>query len=238
MTQKKVLLVDDVELFVELEKTFFRREEVTLLVARNGRQAVETVQKELPDLVFMDLFMPEMDGDEACRVLKQDPNFNRLPIIMVTHGGREADLERCRAAGCDEVLLKPVNRQQFLDTARHYLGLVERGAPRVEARLSVHYGDELGTELTDFAINISTGGLFLETDQTLAVGSALKLQFPVPGRLSPIVCRARVAWVNLQENAAKSHLPAGMGIQFVDLPLEDLQVIRDFVKTSSRQSGV
>jgi len=229
MSQRKVLLVDDVELFIELEKTFFRREEVVLLVARNGKEALETTISEQPDLVFMDLYMPEMDGDEACRLIKQRPASRLTPVVMVTHAGKEADQERCRNAGCDEILLKPVNRKQFVDTARHYLGVVERSAPRVEARLSVRYGAGAGQELTDFSLNISTGGLFLETREILPVDSPLKLQFPLPGHSLPVVCLARVAWVNTPENAVKSSFPAGLGVQFINLPLDELQAIRDFV---------
>ncbi|TYO99870.1 uncharacterized protein (TIGR02266 family) [Geothermobacter ehrlichii] len=230
MERKKVLLVDDVELFVELEKTFFHRANVTLLVARNGAQAVEIARRERPDLIFMDLFMPVMDGDQACMRIKADPELAHIPIVMVTHGGREDYLQRCRKAGCDDVLLKPVNRHKFTAVASRYLGLQERRAPRVPVRLQVRYGNGPEKELTDFSINLSTGGLFLVTDHPLPVDTELRLSFVFPDRNRPVVARARVAWINDDDERVKPELPTGMGVQFVDLSLDDLRAIRAFVR--------
>jgi len=236
MERKKVLLADDVELFLELEKTFFRREQVDLLIARNGVEAVELARREKPHLIFMDLFMPEMNGDAACRAIKADPELADIPLLLVTHGGRGADLERCRASGCDDLLLKPINRHQFVDAASRYLRLSERQAPRVDARLQVRYGEGLKRELTDYSLNISTGGVFLETANPLPPGSPLSLEFNLPNRSEPIVSQARVAWINDPKRITKPHLPPGMGVQFLDLSLADLQAVRDFVQTEFRKS--
>jgi uncharacterized protein (TIGR02266 family) len=231
MAQKKVLLVDDVELFLDLEKTFFRREEVTLLFARTGRQAVDLTLAERPDVVFMDLFMPDMNGDEACRLIKQHPECGSTPVVMVTHGGRDADLETCRAAGCDDILYKPISRHQLLDTAHRFLQLTERAAdPRIPAKLTVRYGQGMQRQLTDYSVNISTGGLFLETASPLPAGSELLLEFPLPGRAESVVCQARVAWVNAPDCPGRLQLPSGMGMQFLDLSLDDLQSIREYIK--------
>lgn len=228
--QKKILLVDDVELFLDLEKTFFRRENVQVLTAKTGRQGLETTIAEKPDIVFMDLFMPEMNGDEACRLIKQHPECAAIPVIMVTHGGRDADLELCRAAGCNDILLKPINRQHFLATARNYLQVAERVAPRVPAKLSVRYGSRNSRQLSDFTVNISTGGLFLESENPLPVGTPMTLEFPLPGREQPVICQARVAWINAEGCSARLRLPNGMGMQFLDLSLNDMQAIRDYIR--------
>lgn len=231
MNPLKILLADDVELFLELEKTFFRREGVSLLVARTGQEALDLVRTERPHLVFMDLHMPELDGDEACRQIKADPVLRYTPVVMVTHGGREPDLERCRQAGCDEVVLKPINRHQFLETARRFLNIVARNAPRFPARLKVRYGVAREKLLSDFSINVSTGGLFLETEAPLPEDTPLFLEFDLPDRIKGICCGGRVAWVNAPEAPKKPLLPAGMGIQFVELSLADMQMIREFIKT-------
>ncbi|RMF48079.1 MAG: TIGR02266 family protein [Deltaproteobacteria bacterium] len=227
--RKKVLLVDDVELFVELEKTFFHRANVTLLVARNGLEALDLARRERPDLIFMDLFMPEMDGDVACARLKEDPDLSSIPVVMVTHGGRDADLQRCRDAGCDDILLKPVNRHKFVAAARRFIGLEDRVAPRVDARIEVRYANG-GNELTDYSLNMSTGGLFLETDRLLPVETELQVSFNLPDRDEPVRTRARVAWANEPDNRIKPGLPPGMGLQFLDLSLDDLQDVRSFVR--------
>lgn len=230
MGRKKILLADDVELFLELEKTFFRREDFDLVVARTGKQACEKVEAERPDLVFMDLFMPEMNGDTACRAIKADPEIGATPVIMVTQGGREEDVSRCWNAGCDDVLLKPINRHHFLATARRFLEVVDRGAPRVRAQVRIHYGAEPGTLLTEFSVNLSTGGVYIETPHVLAPETPLTLEFFLPNKTEPVRCAGRVAWVNRPEEMVKPDLPPGMGVQFLDLRLADLTAVREFVK--------
>lgn len=229
MAKTKVLLADDIELFLELEKTFFRRDEFELFTARTGTKALEMIRTERPDLVFMDLHMPEMDGDECCRQAKADPALCSIPIVIVTHMGEEKAQECCRRAGCDDILLKPINRHLFMATARRLLSLRERTDPRVEARLQVRFGSG-GAVLTDYSVNISTGGIFLETATPLPQGTALQLEFTLPPRTTPIRCQARVAWVNHPDFPSKPGLPPGIGVQMLDLALDDLHAIRDFIK--------
>jgi len=230
LISKKVLLVDDVELFLELEKTFFRREGFDLLVARTGKQAFEMTLEHKPDLVFMDLFMPELNGDEACRKIKEHPETRRIPVVMVTQGGREDEIARCRAAGCDDIVLKPINRHHFLETARKYLGVIERMQPRVKAHLSIHFGPDLNRLMTDYAVNLSTGGLFIESENVLSVDSMLMLDFSLPDPARSICCKGRIAWVNTADDPINPKLPTGMGMQFLDLSLDDIGAIREYIK--------
>jgi len=230
VTRKKILLADDVELFLELEKTFFRRENFELLIARTGQQAWDLTLAETPDLVFMDLFMPGMDGDAACRLIKQQPQTASIPVVMVTQGGRDDDLERCRLAGCDDILLKPINRHLFVATARRLLQVVDRAEPRVLARLQVRQGEAPNQLLRDYSLNLSTGGLFLATMVPLPVGTPLALEFLLPATSQPIHCQAKVAWINLPERLVNPLLPAGMGVQFLDLPATNLAALREFIK--------
>jgi uncharacterized protein (TIGR02266 family) len=231
--KKKILLADDVELFLELETTFFRRENFELQVARDGRQALEIIAAERPDLVFMDLYMPVMNGDECCLRVKSDPELRSTPIVMVTQGGREEDLAKCRQAGCDDILLKPINRHLFVDTACRLLAVAGREAQRVRARLEVRYGPGRRQLLCNYSVNISTGGLFLETDDPLPVDTPLELEFTLPSRQTAIRCNGRVAWVNHPVLLNKPEMAAGMGVQFVDLRLDDMHAIRDFIKQES-----
>src|SRR5262245_40006043 len=140
MGRKKIVLADDVELFLMLEKTFFNRDEFELITARNGLEAYKVIRETNPDMAFMDLYMPEMNGDECCQLVKRDQKHRDIPIIIVTQAGREEDIERCRRAGCDDVVLKPINRHDFMATAQKYLQVRERGVKRFRARLRVRYG--------------------------------------------------------------------------------------------------
>jgi len=226
----RVLLADDVELFLELEKTFLQREDIELLVARDGLEALAAIRRERPDLILLDLYMPGMDGSEVCREIKADPALRETPVVMITSAGREDERARCEKAGCDGILTKPINRHLFLAAVRGRLSLVEREAHRVPARLQVRYGGDGGETLTDFTVNVSTGGIFVETARPFAVGEALQASFVLPDREEPIESRSRVAWVNTAERPTTPTLPPGIGIQFLDLGEEDRAAILAFVK--------
>jgi len=229
MGRKKIVLVDDVELFLMLEKTFFSRDEFELITARNGLEAFKAIRETKPDMVFMDLYMPEMNGDECCQLVKKEQEYRDIPIIIVTQGGREEDIERCRRAGCDDIVLKPINRHDFMSTAQKFLQIRERAAKRFHARLRVRYG-AMSRDLLDYSIDLSTGGLFLETTRPLLLETPLDLEFTLPGTATIIHCKGRVAWVNNPKLRKKSHLPAGMGVQFLDLTLADMNAIRSYIE--------
>jgi uncharacterized protein (TIGR02266 family) len=226
----KVLLADDVELFLELEKTFLQREDIELVVARDGEEALAAIRRERPDLILLDLYMPGMDGDEVCREVKADPLLRATPVLMVTSAGRDDERARCEHAGSEGILTKPINRHLFLDAVRGRLSVAERGAHRVPARLQVRFGPGGGHVLTDFTVNVSTGGVFIETSQRFAAGDPLQTSFVLPEREKPVSCRSRVAWVNTAEQPTTPTLPPGIGVQFLDIAAEDRAAILAFVK--------
>jgi two-component system, cell cycle response regulator DivK len=85
-----------------------------VVVAINGREAVEVAVREVPDLILMDVMMPEMDGLEATRRLRDLPTFRTVPIVAVT--AMEGAHEAVYAAGCDDFVAKPINIRKFLST--------------------------------------------------------------------------------------------------------------------------
>jgi len=91
------------------------------LEAADGRTTVELVRRERPDLILLDLAMPGMDGWEAARRLKADPETADIPIIALTAFAMRGDEERARQAGCDAYLSKPCRPQTIRDVVRQFL---------------------------------------------------------------------------------------------------------------------
>jgi uncharacterized protein (TIGR02266 family) len=232
--QKRVLLVDRVLYFLEMEKSFFNRENVPVTVAHSGREALKVLKVLAPNLVIVDLEMPDLDGAEVCRRIKDDPTTFTLPVILTVNGPHPDDLERCRAAGCDALIEKPLNRQEMLLVARRFLELSDRATPRVKTRMMVDYAAEGQPVRQACSINLASGGMFLESDHTLPVGTAIGLEFLLPRREQPFRCRGRVVWLNFKGNKAKPGLPVGFGIRFTDLPTAEARAIQEYIHTECR----
>lgn len=229
MKKKTILLADDTLFFLELEKTFFCREEFNILTAHNGREALKLVNTDCPDIVFLDMYMPEMNGDECCRWIKANPKTKDLPVIMVTLSGKEKDMENCRQAGCDDIILKPINRDHFIETARKHLNVPVRQHPRFMARLKINLAGDDDNVLSGYSINLSAGGVFLETMTLMEENTELAAEFLLPNSDIAIKCKAQVAWVNHPEKIKNPNLPVGMGLRFLELGQESLDAIRTYI---------
>ena len=233
-SKKKILLVDDVSLFIELEKTFLQRKETfEILAAKSGEEALRIFEVEQPDLVYMDLHMPGMEGDECCRLIKESKVGKYTPIVMVTSAGSENDKSRCIDAGCNEIITKPINRTLFLSFAKRYLDVHERKEPRYASHLTVRIGQGKDKLFTNYTVNINTGGLYVSTSNLLSVGTILYVEFSLPGYEKIVCCQARVAWVNEGMSPLKRDLPVGMGLGFIGISLDEMNEIREYIKSNA-----
>jgi len=119
---------------------------------------------------------------------------------------------------------------EFLAIIRRYVDLEVRADIRIKAQVRVYYGPAPQKLLSEFSVDLSTGGLYVKTDFPLSIDENLTLRFTLPDQKRMVTCKARVAWVNQKKNPRKPDLPPGMGIQFAELCLEDLQSIRRFLE--------
>ncbi|WP_340818054.1 response regulator [Methanolobus sp. WCC4] len=106
----KILIVDDEPLNVELLSVYLGEDEYDIVTSYNGKDALEKVKTEHPDLILLDVMMPEMDGYDVCRVIRNEFKMDFIPIIMVTALTDKADHQRGIDAGADEFLKKPVGK--------------------------------------------------------------------------------------------------------------------------------
>jgi DNA-binding response OmpR family regulator len=121
-----VLIVDDeqhIRLLIEQTLEELEDEGVELLTAVDGEGAVDVVRNQPPDLVFLDVSMPKMDGFEVARAIKADPALAGTTVIMLTARGQAVDREEGIAAGADDYLTKPFDPDDLLRRARTALGL-------------------------------------------------------------------------------------------------------------------
>ncbi len=117
----KILIADDLEVVLKLEEILLRRTGCDVVKAKNGTEALKKIQTERPDLVLLDLMMPEMNGDVVCKFVKSNEKLAETTIIMVTSKGAREDVERCERAGCDYFLTKPIKQNELLQIVREVL---------------------------------------------------------------------------------------------------------------------
>ena len=120
--EKKLLIVDDeahIRMLIEQTLEELEDEDVQFLTAENGEQALEIIQAEKPQLVFLDVMMPKMNGMEVCRRVKLENVF----IIVLTAKGQELDRQKGQEVGADIYMTKPFDPEVLLIKAREVLGL-------------------------------------------------------------------------------------------------------------------
>jgi len=114
----KILLVEDNEMNRDMLKRRLERRGYEVVLAFDGREGILAAQTESPDLILMDLSLPEIDGEEATRFLKSEPATAGIPLIVLTAHATVTDRERAIAAGCDGFATKPVEFEQLLSQIR------------------------------------------------------------------------------------------------------------------------
>jgi two-component system, OmpR family, alkaline phosphatase synthesis response regulator PhoP len=114
MTQKKILIADDNENIREALTYLLEDEGYKLWLAKDGAETLTKARDIRPDILFLDIMMPIMNGYEVCKVIKNDPALKGIYVIMLTAKGQVAEQERGRSAGADEYIVKPFSPMEVL----------------------------------------------------------------------------------------------------------------------------
>lgn len=119
--KKKVLLVDDMMTVIMTEKMMLASEGYELETASDGLQALDRVKAEPPDLVLLDMMMPNLDGIETCKRIKGNPDTRHIPVIIITTRGEDDRKKRGYEAGCDDYITKPFGKTELVSKVRALL---------------------------------------------------------------------------------------------------------------------
>lgn len=118
--KKRILLVEDAEISAVVMKKEIEFLGYKCLVAKNSKEAVRKACEDQPDLIIMDISLPKMDGLEATAAIRKDPRMPRVPIIAVTARAVLGDQGKCRQAGCDEYMAKPLATRSWALASRGF----------------------------------------------------------------------------------------------------------------------
>lgn len=123
-SEYKILIVDDVMSNVLLLKVLLTNEKFNIVTASNGNQALDQVKKENPDLILLDVMMPDMSGFEVSQKLKADPEATHIPIIFLTALNSTADIVKGFQVGGNDFISKPFNKEELIIRVSHQISLV------------------------------------------------------------------------------------------------------------------
>lgn len=119
---KSVMIVEDNELNMKLFNDLLEAKGYKTIQTRNGLEALDLAKEHMPDLILMDIQLPEVSGLEVTKWLKEDDKLHTIPVIAVTAFAMKGDEERIRQGGCEAYISKPISVATFLETIQNYLG--------------------------------------------------------------------------------------------------------------------
>jgi DNA-binding response OmpR family regulator len=122
MSGRRVLVVDDEPFICRSLSFVLRKDNYEVIEARNGEEALAAIRQHRPDLVFLDVMMPKINGFEVTERVRADPDLACVRIILLTAKGQDSDRETGKRAGADDYMTKPFSPTKILERAREILG--------------------------------------------------------------------------------------------------------------------
>jgi two-component system cell cycle response regulator DivK len=119
---QKVLIIEDNELNMKLFNDLLEAHGYATVQTRNGMDALDLVRTHRPDLILMDIQLPEVSGLQVTQWIKDDPGLRHIPVIAITAFAMKGDEEKIRQGGCEAYLAKPISVVKFLETVRNFIG--------------------------------------------------------------------------------------------------------------------
>lgn len=120
---KKVLIVEDNELNMKLFRDLLEAHGIDTVACANGMAVMDMARQEKPDLILMDIQLPEVSGLDVTKWLKEDEELKDITVIAITAFAMKGDEEKIREGGCEDYISKPISVTQFLDVVQKHLGL-------------------------------------------------------------------------------------------------------------------
>jgi len=124
--KKKILLIEDNEQNIYLMKFLLKKNGYSVKEKMNGRQGINTALSMMPDMILLDIQLPDIDGYDIARELRKHNELNDIPIIAVTSYALSGDREKAIASGCTGYLEKPINPDTFIDDIKKYFNRMEK----------------------------------------------------------------------------------------------------------------
>lgn len=231
---KKILLADSAKLVIELEKAILsNRDNIRLFTASSGIEAINIHKNEKVNLILCALYMPGMNGDEVCRLIRKDDNIKNVSIVMVTTSAKDVDM--CLAAGANDVVLKPINPVDLLEKVGKYINIAVRRDTRLVARIGIQgIKGRVSEPFLDNTVDISISGVLIETNHLLNIKEKVSCSFFIPGNPAPVTATGEVVRRTDGKQVGMNYY----GVRFLNIGKEDRQTLSNYINSMQKQQTV
>lgn len=231
---RRILLVDDVKVFLDFERRLLEGAGYEVDAASSGPQALEKAREFRPHVILLDLYMPDMDGAECCRLIKNDDALKDIRVIIITAKPSEEDRLRCAQAGCDGFLSKIVHHEDLLEEIRKLLDAKAQMPSRQPISIEVSYAPVesperrgRGLKQQGFTRNMSPDGMFIVSLRPMAIGTILELEFELPGLERNFHLRGEVFFDT--NGMSQEDLALGFDLRFMNIDKGTSDLIGDYL---------
>ncbi len=179
MGKEKILVVDDEKDIIELLQYNLEKEGYRISCAYSGEKCLENVKIELPDLILLDLMLPEIDGLDVCKFLKNNPQTSHIPIIMLTAKGEETDIVLGLELGADDYITKPFKVRELLARVKTVLRRTKINIPPLSKEKDIIKFKDLVIDSTKHQVTLKN----IPLDLTSTEFNLLKFLASRPGKV-------------------------------------------------------
>lgn len=222
--ERTILMVDAAPMFHDMAGLFLART-ARVQHAGSGVEALECLARAPADLIVAELHLPGMTGADFCRAVKRTPGLKHLPLVMMLRDGSTFDRRQADEAGADEMLCKPLVRNELIHTVNRFLASgLDRKRPRLAVKLPVQLRNDL-LNARGTVYNISSGGLYLEAECELPLHSRVALEMPLPELEQTLSAIAEVVWQRVGREPGST----GLGLRFSSLEDQTMRALLRFL---------
>jgi CheY-like chemotaxis protein len=182
MTNKRILILAEEKFLRELIQGYLEEVGGEIQAVGSGAEGMSAILAQAPDLVILDRSLPDQTGLELCQKLKADFKTRSVPILMLRAGNQPGDEPKCREAGADEVVSKPIKPRQLLQKAAKLLGIPVRYAMGLPVTLSGG-GGAGAVPFKGEILDLSETGCKVQTRLKLGLNTQLRIQLQLPGQM-------------------------------------------------------
>ncbi|MEW6068367.1 MAG: response regulator [Nitrospirota bacterium] len=227
--QKKILIVDDNPTFIMYVAILLKRMGFTVIPSNSAEEAKKLLKMTEPDLIMLDVRMPNMDGIDLLQNIKNDKQTSHIPVVMVSVDANKETIEKCKGLGCPEYLIKPFKIDKLHEVLQQCIfSKLGQGRKCIRAPFTKMVKVVFkGNSYKLYSESISEIGIYLRTKDPFPVGSKLKITVPLKAhktiRLQGIVVYIKGIFGDV------FRIPPGMAVEFTSINRNNAKKIKDSV---------